>query len=126
MNFKCTDIQMLDDNGSMIVHNGILVEGDELCAIYNVDDENFKFVYTTRFELSVALATQGLRMKDSEEEERLCSECGAPMQEGFCFESDASQYCSEKCLTKVITWGEYLNMHDNGNGDAYWADWGDC
>lgn len=88
----------------MIVHNGILVEGDELCAIYNVDDENFKFVYTTRFELSVALATQGLRMKDSEEEERLCSECGAPMQEGFCIESDASQYCSEKCLTKVITW----------------------
>ena len=117
---------MLDDNGSMIIRNGILVEGDTLCAIYDMNEEHFKFVYTTCFELGVALATQGLRMKDPEEEERLCSECGTPMQEGFCFESDGTQYCSGECLTKVIMWEEYLAMHDNGNGDAYWTDWSGC
>lgn len=72
------------------------------------------------------LVTQGLRMKDPEEEEPLCSECGITMQEGFYFESDGTQYCSEKCLTKVITWDEYLAIHDDGNGDAYWTDWYDC
>lgn len=45
------------------------------------------------------------------------------MLEGFYFESDGTMYCSEKCLLKVITWSEYLLIHDNGNGDAYWTEW---
>lgn len=65
-------------------------------------------------------------MKDPEEDGRLYSECGVPMQEGFYFESDVTQYCCEICLTKVITWGEYLAIHDVGDGDAYWTDWYDC
>ncbi|WP_342507326.1 hypothetical protein [Sporosarcina sp. FSL K6-2383] len=56
----------------------------------------------------------------------LCSQCGTPMQERFIFEPDATQYCSEECLKQVITWEDYLAIHDNGNGDAYWTDWYDC
>ena len=44
------------------------------------------------------------------------------MQERFVFELDATQYCSEKCLMQVITWEDYLAMHDNGGGDAYWTE----
>ena len=65
-------------------------------------------------------------MKDPYEEERLCSECGVPMQEGFYFESDATSIAVKNVLTKVITWEEYLVMHDDGNGDAYWTEWDDC
>ena len=85
MNFKSLDIQVVDGSGVIVVQNGILVESDEICAIYDLDEEHFKYVYTTRFELSTALSTQNLRMNDPEEEERLCSECNTPMQEGFCF-----------------------------------------
>ena len=125
MNFKSIDIQVLDDSGSILVKNGILVECDQFCAIYDIDEGHFKFVCTTRFELDIILIAQDLRMKDPEEDERLCSECGTTMQEGFYFESDGTQYCSKKCLMKVITWDEYLAIHDNGNGDAYWTDWHD-
>ncbi len=126
MNFKSIGIQVLDDSGSIVVQNGILVESDQFCAIYDIDEGHFKFVCTTSLELSIMLATQDLRMKDPEEDESLCSQCGTPMQEGFYFESDGTQYCGEECLTKVITWDEYLAIHDNGNGDAYWTDWYDC
>src|SRR5690606_33077837 len=102
------------------------IESDEICAIYDINEGFFKYVCTTRLELSAILTAQNLRMKDLDEEDRLCSQCGTPMQEGFAFESDATQYCSEECLTQVITWDEYLAMHDNGDGDAYWTDWYDC
>ncbi|MBO0602629.1 hypothetical protein I2483_13255 [Sporosarcina sp. E16_3] len=125
MNFKSIDIQVVDDSGAIVVQNGILVESDQFCAIYDIDEGHFKFVCTTSFELNIMLATQDLRMKDPEEEERLCSECGITMQEGFYFESDGTQYCSEECLTKVITWDEYLAIHDDGNGGAYWTEWYD-
>ncbi len=125
MNFKSIDIQVVDDSGSIVVQNGILVESDQFCAIYDIDEGHFKFVCTTRFELNIMLATQDFRMKDPEEDERLCSECGVPMQEGYYFESDGTQYCGVDCLTKVITWEEYLAIHDDGNGGAYWTEWYD-
>lgn len=116
---------MLEENGETRVENGVLVESDGICAIYDMDEECFKFVCTLRFELDTILATQNLHMKEVEEDERRCSECGKSMKEGFYFESDETQYCSEECLLKVITWEEYLKIHDNGNGDAYWTDWND-
>ncbi|WP_210471696.1 hypothetical protein [Sporosarcina sp. 6E9] len=59
-------------------------------------------------------------------DERLCSQCNIPMFEGFYFESNGTHYCSEECLTKVISWQEYLMIYDDGNGDAFWTDWYDC
>jgi len=98
-----TLVQVIHDDGEVVVKRGIWVEGEGLCAIYDLDEGHFKFVCTTRFELNIMLATQDLRMKDPKEDERLCSECGVPMQEGYYFESDGTQYCGEECLTKVIT-----------------------
>ena len=56
MNFKSIDIQVLDDSGSIVVQNGILVESDQFCAIYDIDEGHFKFVCTTRFELNIILS----------------------------------------------------------------------
>ncbi|WP_322555770.1 hypothetical protein [Sporosarcina beigongshangi] len=117
---------MLNENGEIIIDDGILIESDEICAIYDTNKGCFEFICETRFELSILLTAQDLRIKNPDEEERLCSECGVLMQEGFVFESDATQYCSEECLTQVITWEDYLVMHDNGDGDVYWTDWYDC
>lgn len=126
MNFTSASVHVLNENGVIIIDDGILIESDGICAIYDINEGYFKYVCTTRLELSTMLTRQNFRMKDLDEEDRLCSQCGTPMHEGFYFESDATQYCSEECLTKVITWEDYLLMHDNGDGDAYWTDWYDC
>lgn len=126
MNFTSASIQVVDEDGTIVMQDGIFIESDNICAIYDVHEGFFKFACATRFELNNMLIAQDLRMIDLEEEERLCSGCGVPMQEGFHFESDATQYCSEKCLMQVITWDEYLVIHNNGDGDAYWTDWYDC
>ena len=119
---KETNIQLLEDNGEIFLENGILVEGEGLCAIYA--NSSFDFVCTTGCELGNILATQNLTLKELKEE-RLCSQCESAMQEGFYFESDGTQYCSETCLTKVIPWKKYLIIYDDGNGDAYWTSWED-
>jgi len=108
----------------MVAEKGVLIEGDGLCAIYA--NGYFDFVCTEESELGHMLATKGLQMKELKGDLRLCSECATPMQEGFYFESDGTQYCSEKCLTKVISWEDYLEIHNDGQGDAYWTDWYDC
>lgn len=54
---------------------------------------------------------------------RCCSVCGKPMCEGFCIENGMAYYCSEECLKKEMTWEEYLELYDDGNGDSYWTSW---
>lgn len=117
-----TEIQLIEQNGEIYLDKGLLIEGDGLCAIYS--EGSFDFVCTADYELGHILATQNLTIKEVKEE-RLCSECRKPMQEGFYFESDCTQYCSEACLTKVISWSEYMKIYDDGNGDAYWTSWED-
>ena len=96
--------------------------GKGLCEIDM--DGYFDFVCTAGYELDHIPATRNLTLKELSEDRR-CSQCESLMQEGFYFESDGTQYCSEECLTKVISWEEYLEIHDNGNGDAYWTSWED-
>ncbi|AOV06458.1 hypothetical protein [Sporosarcina ureilytica] len=122
INLEETEIQLLDDNGDVFLEKGILIEGDGLCAIYS--NGSFDFVCTAGYELDHILTSQNLTLQELTEE-RLCSHCKSPMQEGFYFESDGTQYCSKECLTKVISWGEYLDIYDNGDGNAYWTAWED-
>ena len=56
MEFKSASIQLLEDSGTIVVQNGILIESDRVCAIYNMDEENFKFICTTHIELNTILA----------------------------------------------------------------------
>lgn len=115
-----TDICLVDENNQVFLEGGILIEGNGLCAIYT--DGYFNFVCTSVDELSDLLKAKKLFIREIKEE-RLCSECKRPMREGFYFESDGTQYCSEKCLTSVVSWETYLEIYDDGNGDAYWTSW---
>ena len=117
---KKTSIQLLEDNGEVYLEKCILIVGDGLCVIYA--DGYFDFVCTAISELGHILAARNLIIKELKEE-RHCSQCESPMQRGFYFESDGTQYCSKECLTNVISWEEYLKIHDDGNGDAYWTSW---
>lgn len=123
LNLKKTPIFLINDHGEVVVQNALLVEGEGLCAIYNIDESCFMYVATFDFEIDHILATEHLNIAEVNKEERLCSECNTPMNEGFYFESDGTQYCSETCLKKVISWDTYLELYDNGNGDAYWTNW---
>ena len=124
--FVETFIQLLDDDNEIVIENGIVVEGNGLCAIYDLEEEYFNFVCTTQLELETILSTRNLQMKELDEDEKTCSECAKLMQEGYYFESDGTMYCSKECLIKVIPWQKYVAIYDNGNGDAYWTDWYDC
>lgn len=57
--------------------------------------------------------------------DRICSECGEPMDEGYCIENGMEYYCSDECLHKHYTEKEWLEMYDNGNSDSYWTQWED-
>lgn len=56
----------------------------------------------------------------------LCSSCTKPLEQGYYFETDATGYCSKECLLHKMSWDEYLAVHDNGDGDAYWTIWPNC
>ena len=53
---------------------------------------------------------------------RVCSECGKLMDMGYNI-GDAEYYCSDECLTKNMSYDEYLELYDEGNGDSYWTEW---
>lgn len=56
-------------------------------------------------------------------EMRTCNVCGKPMTDGFCVEDGIEYYCSDECLHKVYTDGEYEKMcvYD----EIYWTTWFD-
>lgn len=52
---------------------------------------------------------------------RRCDVCGKPMYAGYC--TVYGYYCSDECLLSVMTWDDYLELYDNGNGDSYYTEW---
>ncbi|WP_399630147.1 hypothetical protein [Sporosarcina sp. SG10008] len=60
---KETPVQVIHDNGEVVVKNGVLMEGEQLCAIYDLDEESFPFVCTLNHDLDHTLSTQGLSMQ---------------------------------------------------------------
>ena len=65
----------------------------------------------------------GLFIEETEQNLRICSECGKTMTEGYCIENGLEYYCSDNCLHKHYTEEEYNKMYDNGNGDSYYTEW---
>lgn len=51
--------------------------------------------------------------------ERICSECGKEMSEGFVINNGMEYFCCEECLHKHYSHEEYLEMYDNGEGESY-------
>ena len=58
--------------------------------------------------------------------ERVCHECGKPMDVGYCIDGGMEYYCSESCLHKHYTPEEWAEIYDNGNGDNYFTEWEDA
>jgi len=56
---------------------------------------------------------------------RNCTECGAGMNEGYCFDGGRAYYCSNECLHKHYTPAEWAEMYADGEGDSYWTEWED-
>lgn len=91
-----TAIHLFNDSNETVFTKGILIEGNGLCTIYDVEEQSFNFVCMSRFELDTILATQYLRIKVLKEDElRLCLECGNIMNQGFYFESDGTLCCGD-------------------------------
>lgn len=57
------------------------------------------------------------------ETHRVCSHCGKVMQEGYCIENGMAYYCSDECLKAEMTWEEYEELYNDGDGDSYYTDW---
>jgi len=59
---------------------------------------------------------------DRMSEERVCSECGVVMTEGYlCCDE---YYCSERCLSQSFKGsGTSWEEHFTEEGDCYWTDW---
>ena len=56
---------------------------------------------------------------------RNCTECGAGMNEGYCFDGGRAYYCSDACLHKHFTHDEWKKLYADGEGDSYWTRWED-
>lgn len=62
-------------------------------------------------------------LETHEMEERCCSHCHQPMDSGYVIENGEAYYCSMEHLLEHMTYEEYLELHDDGEGDSYWTQW---
>ena len=55
---------------------------------------------------------------------RNCTECGAGMNEGYCFDGGRAYYCSDACLHKHFTHDEWEKLYfDGGRAYSCWTTW---
>ncbi len=57
----------------------------------------------------------------SDDNVRYCDSCGKEMHEGYCIDDGLEYYCSDDCLSSVMTKSEYLQAYNEGW--AYWTTW---
>ncbi len=82
---KETLVQVIHDEGEVVVKNGVLIEGEQLCVIYDLDEESFPFVCTLGHDLDHLLSTRGLSMQIGNVEDGIeIEEC--EVHEGECDE----------------------------------------
>lgn len=60
---KETLVQVVHDDGEVVVKYGVLIEGEQLCVIYDCDGEFFPFVSNSNQDLDHMLSTQGLSLQ---------------------------------------------------------------
>ncbi|GLO68248.1 MULTISPECIES: hypothetical protein [Oceanobacillus] len=56
---------------------------------------------------------------------RVCTECNAKMEEGYCIDSGMYYFCSDEHLEKNFTREAFLDLYDDGDGDSYYTTWYD-
>ena len=94
-----------------------LMTMDELMKLNRSNDLSIDNSLMLREFLTALYAT------DSDVPYRVCSECGAIMEEGYCIDSGADYYCSDECLGGNMTPEEFDELYDEGAGDSYWTEW---
>lgn len=61
---------------------------------------------------------------DRKMEYRVCTCCKEKMYDGFVIEDGQYYYCDKECMEKDgLTWEEYLELYDDGDGNSYWTHW---
>ena len=60
--------------------------------------------------------------EEEEVGERICSVCGKPMSQGYCFDGGLAYYCCKECLHQDFTDEEWEKQCDE-NEDSYWTEW---
>jgi len=74
-----TAVQVIHDDGEIVIMNGILIEGEQLCTIYDLDDKSFSFACALIEDLYHILSFQDLSMRVEEfQGEKMlyvCNEC---------------------------------------------------
>lgn len=119
-----------DDNGAGYdckVHKVYIENGQLSLFVINDDDDIQAMVYSSELGCENLdwlnnirkdiLFTLGLKYK------RICSECGKPMDEGYCIDSGMEYFCSDECLHKHYTPEEWKEMYGEGDNDSYWTKW---
>ena len=99
-----TPIQVVHDNGEVVIKNGILLEGDQLCAIYDTDEASFSFVCTMIDDLTRMLSTQSLSIRADEKMLYVCNEC----HEMHADETYICQACNCESL-RLVSESELIN-----------------
>ncbi|NYF25679.1 hypothetical protein [Sporosarcina sp. JAI121] len=61
-----TLIQLIHDDGEVVVKRAVWVEGEDLCAIFDLDEEWFPYVCTISGDLGHVLATECVNIVEIE------------------------------------------------------------
>lgn len=93
---------------------------DEIYSGMKLVSNNRAFHYCSQDCLRSYLAKHNLKAEDTSEF-RKCSVCNCSMSSGYVIQDGEDYYCTDDCLTKVMSFEEYTDMYSND--DAYWTQW---
>lgn len=108
-------VQLTSNKLSVVVDTGKFGEGPELI----LDETSFALQHLSWLEelrSTIILALENIY-------ERICHECGKPMNSGYCVANGEEYYCSDECLHKHYTEEEWAAACNNTNSDSYWTEW---
>lgn len=106
--------------------------GKHLDVLLDEELKQSKTKYTTKLEVvrleMIDTITSHIKKNGAieivETEQRHCSCCSKPFNEGYCIGGGSSYYCSERCLNKSFTKSEIEDLNIGADdSDSYWTDW---
>ncbi len=118
-----------EPNNGEVLYVGTDAEND---LFLKVDDSSGVHVsiWESHGEMTRALLEVVRNLVIERMKERICSECGRPVFEGFIVFGGQEYYCSEGCLNRHYSPEQWAEMckgpegkEDVGNDECYWTEW---